>query len=87
VAYRWEGAAIALSDPQADTIAVRSLLVLPEARGQGRATQLLKATIARYPGKRWRVPPFYPEEMGGLLERAGFARDSLSQLQMRIRLG
>jgi ribosomal protein S18 acetylase RimI-like enzyme len=86
VAYRWQGAYIALSDPAADAIAVRSLLVLPQARGQGRALRLLRATMARYPGKTWRVPPLCPEEMGGLFERAGFERGSLSQLQMRIEL-
>jgi ribosomal protein S18 acetylase RimI-like enzyme len=86
VAFRWNGAAIALSNPEADTIAVRSLLVLPEARGQGRAGALLRATVDRYPGKTWRVPPLCPEEMGGLFERVGFARDSLSQLQMRVEL-
>jgi len=86
VAYQWDGAAIALSNPEADTIAVHSLLVLPEARGQGRAARLLNVTMARYPGKTWRVRPLCPEEMSGILERAGFDRGSLSQLQMRIEL-
>lgn len=87
VAYAWEEAYIALSNPAAEAIAVRSLLVLPQARGRGRAVQLLRATMARYPGKTWRVPPFCPEELGGLFERAGFVRGSLSQVQMRIELG
>ena len=87
VAYRWEEAYIALSNPDAEAIAVRSLLVLPQARGRGRAAQLLRATMARYPDKTWRVPPFCPEELGSLFERAGFARGSLSQVQMRIELG
>jgi ribosomal protein S18 acetylase RimI-like enzyme len=86
MAYEWDGAYIALSNPEIDTIAVRSLFVLPQARGQGRAARLLNATMARYPGKTWRVSPLCPEEMGGLFERAGFERGSLSQLQMRIEL-
>jgi ribosomal protein S18 acetylase RimI-like enzyme len=86
VAYHLDGAYIALSDPDADVIAVRSLLVLPPARGQGRASRLLRATMARHPHKAWRVPPFCPEELGGLFGQAGFARDSLSQLQMAAAL-
>jgi ribosomal protein S18 acetylase RimI-like enzyme len=87
VAYRWEGAYIALSSPEADTIAIRSLLVRPEARGRGRARQLLRATMARYPGKTWRVTAHCPEELGGIFEQAGFERGTLSQFQMRIELG
>jgi len=86
VAYAWEGAYIALSDPAADTIAIRSLLVLPEARGKGRAGRLLAATMARYRDKTWRVSPHCPEELGPLFEQAGFARGSLAQVQMRIEL-
>ena len=86
VAYRWEDAYSAISNPEADTVAVRSLFVLPQARGQGRAAMLLNATMARYPGKTWHVPPLCPEEMGGLFKGAGFTRGSLSQLQMRIEL-
>jgi GNAT superfamily N-acetyltransferase len=87
VAYHLDGAYIALSDPEAEQIAIRSLLVLPQARGQGRALQLLRTTMARHPHKTWRVPPYCPEELGGLFERAGFERDSLSQLQMGVALG
>jgi ribosomal protein S18 acetylase RimI-like enzyme len=87
VAYAWEGAYVGLSDPEEELISVRSLLVRPEARGQGRAGRLLRATMARYPHKAWRVPPLCPEELGGLFERAGFEQSSLSQLQMRVALG
>ena len=87
VAYHLDGAYIALSDPEAEQIAIRSLLVLPQARGQGRALQLLRTTMARHPHKTWRVPPYCPEELGRLFEQAGFERDSLSQLQMTIALG
>jgi ribosomal protein S18 acetylase RimI-like enzyme len=87
VAYQLDGAYVALSNPQAEQLAVRSLLVLPEARGRGRATQLLRAMVARYPHKTWRVPPLCPEEIGGLFEKLGFERGSLSQLQMRIEWG
>jgi GNAT superfamily N-acetyltransferase len=87
VAFERDGAYICLSNPEADVIAVRALLVRPEARGQGRATQLLRAALARYPGKTWRMTPHCPEEIGGVFERAGFERGSLSQLQMRLEWG
>jgi GNAT superfamily N-acetyltransferase len=87
VAYNREGAYIVLSNPEADQVAVRSLLVLPEARGQGRGAELLRAAMACTPGKTWRVPPFCPEEMGGLFERVGFERGSLAQVQMRLEWG
>jgi len=86
-AYQLDGAYLLLSNPDAPQIAVRSLLVLPGARGRGRALGLLRASMARHPHKTWRVPAHCPEEVGGLFERAGFARDSLSQFQMRLEWG
>jgi ribosomal protein S18 acetylase RimI-like enzyme len=87
LAYQLEGAYITISNPQAEQVAVRALLVLPAVRGQGRAIRLLRSTMARYPHKTWRVPAFCPEEMGGLFERAGFTQGSLSQFQMRLEWG
>jgi hypothetical protein len=87
VAYQLDGAYLLLSNPEAPQIAVHSLLVLPEARGRGRALGLLRAAMARHPHKTWRVPAHCPEEVGGVLERAGFARDTLSQFQMRLEWG
>jgi ribosomal protein S18 acetylase RimI-like enzyme len=82
VAYRLDEAFVLLSDPEASLVAVRALLVAPQARQQGQAMRLLRALLARYPRKTWRVPALCPEEAGGPFERAGFERGSLSQFQM-----
>jgi ribosomal protein S18 acetylase RimI-like enzyme len=82
VAYRLDDAFILLSDPEASQVAVRGLLVAPQARQQGQATRLLRALLARHPQKTWRVPALCPEEAGRPFERAGFERSSLSQFQM-----
>jgi GNAT superfamily N-acetyltransferase len=82
VAHRLDDASVLLSDPEAPQVAVRALLVAPQARQQGQATRLLRALLARYPLKTWRVPALCPEEAGRPFERAGFERSSLSQLQM-----
>ncbi len=82
VAHQLGDAYILLSDPEAPQIAVRALLVAPEARRQGQATRLLQALLARYAQKTWRVPALCPEEAGGPFERVGFERGSLSQFQM-----
>lgn len=86
-AYRLGAAYVALSDPGAARVAIRSLLVRPEGRGQGQATRLLRAVMAAHPGRAWQVPALCPEEVGFVFEAAGFERDLLSQLQMEISLG
>jgi ribosomal protein S18 acetylase RimI-like enzyme len=85
-AYRMGKAYVAISDPAGSQIVIRTLLVEPEARRQGQSTRLLRALMARYPEKTWRVPPLCPEEVGSAFESAGFARESLAQLQMEADL-
>jgi GNAT superfamily N-acetyltransferase len=63
---------------------ILSLLVEPHARGKGLGTDLLKTIIAHYPNKTWHVPAIFPEEFAKVFERAGFAREELSQWQMRL---
>src|SRR5437764_882675 len=62
-------------------VCVRQLLKEASMR-QGSATALLRAAIALHPDKIWRVAPHLPEEFGGLFERIGLMRDTLSQWQM-----
>jgi GNAT superfamily N-acetyltransferase/predicted GNAT family acetyltransferase len=81
-AYRFEDAYAVLSDPVAPQIVVRSVIVKPEGRGQGKVARLLRLLMSNHPDKRWIVPPLCPEEIGGLFERVGFERGELSQLQM-----
>jgi ribosomal protein S18 acetylase RimI-like enzyme len=82
-AYRLGDASIVISNPAADQIAIRSVIVLPEARAQGQARRLIQAVIARYPNKKWLISALCPEEVGGLFEKIGFKRGTLSQFQMR----
>jgi len=81
-AYRLGEALIVISNPAADQIAIRSILVQLESRRQGQAKRLIQALIARFPGKNWIIPALFPEEIAGFLERVGFKRGDLSQYQM-----
>jgi ribosomal protein S18 acetylase RimI-like enzyme len=84
--YRWEQAYIALSNPEAEHVVIWSLLVEPQARGQGMASEMLKRVLASYTGKTWHVPALCPEELGKVFERAGFEKEKLSQWQMKREL-
>jgi len=83
-AYRKGQAYIVISDPEAEHVVIWSLLVASEARGKGLGVDLLKAVIAKHAGRTWHVPAIYPEELGKVLEQAGFVREELSQCQMRL---
>ena len=84
--YKLGKSYIAVSNPSANDVAIHSLLVEPEARGNGLAVELLKHVIAKHPGRVWHVPAIWPEEFGTIFESAGFERESLSQWQMRLSL-
>jgi ribosomal protein S18 acetylase RimI-like enzyme len=85
-AYGHDQAYIVLSNPEAEHVVIWSLLVEPEARGQGLGSRLLQRVIANWPGKTWHIPALCPEELGKVFERAGFERETLSQWQMKLRL-
>lgn len=85
-AYCKGQAYVAISDVEAEHVVIWSLLVEPEARGQGLGSDLLKSLIAEYPGRTWHVPAILPEELGKIFERAGFEREELSQWQMTLSL-
>ncbi len=85
-AYKNEQAYIVITNPEVSDIAIWSLMVDPQARGNGLGVQTLKAVIAQHPGKTWHVPAILPEELGKVFERAGFVREELSQWQMKLRL-
>ena len=85
-AFGKEKAYIAVSNPEAEHVAVWSLLVEPQARGNGQAVELLRRFMSSYGGRTWHVPAILPEELGGVFERAGFQREELSQWQMSLSL-
>jgi len=84
--YRLGEAFILISDPGADHISLRTLVVPAQVRGHGQAVGLLKALFAKYPGKTWHVPAIFPEEVGSTFEQAGMQPETLSQWQMVCRL-
>ncbi len=85
-AYQMEQAYVAISNPERSHVAIRTIVVEPEAWRQGQATRLLRAVMARYPGKTWIIPALCPAEIGGVFEKVGFEKQDLSQLQMTLEL-
>jgi hypothetical protein len=67
-------------------VVICSLLVYPEARGNGLGLDMLKSLISLHNGKTWHVPAILPEELGKVYESAGFMKEKLSQWQMRLSL-
>lgn len=87
VGYALDGAYAAITNPDAEVVALRALIVPPELRRQGRATRLMRAIFARHPGKRWVLSAITPEDIGGdFLASLGFERTVLTQFQMRLGL-
>jgi hypothetical protein len=87
LAFRLDQAYAAISDPANEVIALRALIVPPDARRQGQGTRMLNSLFARYPNKTWTLPAVMPEEIvGERLARFGFARGPISQWQMRREL-
>lgn len=85
-AYQKEQAYVVISNPVTEHVVIWSLLVEPDARGNGLGTQMLKNVMAHHAGKTWHVPAVFPEEFGKVFLRAGFEQEELSQWQMRLRL-
>jgi hypothetical protein len=87
VAYRLDGAWIALSDPSQPVVTVRGLIAEPIAQGFGCEARLLRAVMAKHPGRdEWRITATWPEELAGLIAPAGLPRSPLSQWQMQRHL-
>lgn len=85
-AFKKGNSYIAISNPELENVVISSLLVEPQARGQGLAVNMIETVMANYPGKIWHVPTIWPEEFGHLFERAGFQREEISQWQMKLQL-
>lgn len=83
-AYKRGPAYAVISDPALDHVVVWSLLVEPQARGNGLGAEMLRNVIANHADRTWHVPAIMPQEFGRVFERAGFERGELSQWQMRL---
>ena len=82
-AYRNGQAYAVISNPDVEHVVIWSLLVYPEARGNGLGLNMLKSLISLHHGKTWHVPAILPEELGKVYEKAGFEKEKLSQWHMR----
>jgi len=91
VAYRLDGAWIALSDPSQPVVTIRALVAARDKLvGDGtppcrdREAALLRAVMAQYPGKEeWRLSALWPEELAAVIAPAGLPRSPLTQWQMQ----
>ncbi len=86
VAFHLNGAWLALVNPAASPIVIRGMVTERGRQGQGRAVALLRAAMARFPGKEWRISALWPEEFSEVFLQAGLTRTPLSQWQMELRL-
>ena len=93
VAYRLNGAWIALTDPSQPVVTIRALIAEPIASGDGtppcrdREAALLRAVMAKHPGRdEWRFSAVWPEELADLIAPAGLPRAALTQWQMQCAL-
>jgi ribosomal protein S18 acetylase RimI-like enzyme len=84
-AYRLGEAYVLVSNPGAEHVAVWSVLVRPEMRGQGQGPRVMRALFTRFPNKTWHVPALCPEEVDSLFEKAGMTKEELSQFQMSFK--
>jgi GNAT superfamily N-acetyltransferase len=87
-AFRLGDAYAVLLDTQQGVVALRSVFVPTEARGQGQATRLMQALFYKCAGSRFYFPAICPEAVSeGFFEKLGFIRDTkISQFQMRLKL-
>ena len=84
VGYRLNNAWIAITDPTQDVVTVRALIAKPTADALDREVALLRAVIAKHPGKtELRVNPVWPEELSSAPESLGLPRHPISQWQMQ----
>ena len=84
MALRLEDRAYALVNGLTDDAATLSMILVPHAvRRQGFGLRMVRALFARFPGRSWRVPARFPENLApGFFDRAGYLRLSLTQFEM-----
>jgi ribosomal protein S18 acetylase RimI-like enzyme len=86
-AFRLDGNLVLVSNPEAEHVAVWSVLVLPEKRRQSQGPRVMRALFSKFPNKTWHIPALCPEEVGIVFEEAGMKREELSQFQMTLKPG
>ncbi len=85
-AFRLHDAYCLISNPEAEHVAISSVLVKTGSRGAGLSPVLIRAVFSRFPKKVWHVSAIFPEEMGAIFEQVGMRREEISQFQMTLKL-
>ncbi|MBP6207994.1 MAG: GNAT family N-acetyltransferase [Anaerolineales bacterium] len=85
-AFRLNDAYCLISNPEAEHVAIWSVLVKARSRGAGLSPVLIRALFARFPNKTWHVPALYPEEICAVFDQIGMKREDISQWQMSLTL-
>jgi len=85
-AFRMNDAYCLISNPQAEHVAIWSVLVKAGSRGAGLSPVMMRALFARFPNKTWHVPALYPEEICAVFDQIGMKREDISQWQMALTL-
>lgn len=88
VGYKLGEAYGVFTDPSADVVSVRALVVPPEHQSQGQARALVRAVMGLRAGARqWRIGQICPAWVGQrVFEKLGFERMELNQVHMRLKL-
>ena len=86
VALKHQQAYAIISNPAAETIHIKALVVAPEARRQGQARALLQQLRCHYPQKNWRVTPVCPDSFAPVFDNNDFQRTHLTQQRLHIPL-
>lgn len=88
-AFTLEGRAYALvADTAAEALVLSALVVPLPFRRQGWGARMLGALGAAFPGRSWSVLQVVPDDLApGFMERGGWERHPLDQLEMRLELG
>ncbi|HEX2289291.1 MAG TPA: GNAT family N-acetyltransferase, partial [Pseudonocardiaceae bacterium] len=77
-----------IANPDAETLTLTAIVVPAAHRGQGWGKRMLRALEAAFPDKPWQAVALIPENMApGFFEHAGWERQGISQLEMRLDLG
>ena len=64
-----------------------SLVVESEHRGRGAARRLVRAVMARFPGRSWSVTDIFPKEYGDkIAKELGFGERETKQFQMKLQI-
>jgi ribosomal protein S18 acetylase RimI-like enzyme len=87
-AYTLEDRVYALvANPDAETLTLTALVVPRAHRRGGWGARMLRALAAAFPGRPWQVIAIIPENLApGFFEHAGWERQGISQLEMRLDL-